>query len=715
MKNRLPLLLLSLASLLLASLAILSCDSANPVAPTGSTLTVTANPTLITLNGTSTITVTGFRPDGNPLNPGTQVNLSSSIGTLGATIVEIQNGRATTTLRPDGRTGAATVTAKLPGGDTEASVEVQIGATDETKPKLLVNANPETINLNQSSTISFQARNADDSNFGQGGRIRLRTTLGTLDDENLVTDADGEAETTLRPGSEVGTATVSATIEESDEATVEVQFGATADTKPSLLLTASPTNIGINQTSTISILVRNADGTTFDGSGNIRLRTTLGTLNREQAPVSNGEASARLTNDEGLSGTARVTATFQSSDEATIDIELEVPILTISATPADISLNEMSMISVRVRNPDGSPVANQAVRLRTTRGSLSSTNPRTDDSGEASAELTATEVGTATVRASVGASDEVTTDVVFGERPEDRPTLTLSANPGQINIEQEATITAQARNADGTPLVGETVSLRSTLGQLQITGDGKTDSAGQVEATLSPEDISGTATIIGSVGSSAEVTQDVTFLRTVLTVNANPAVIDTGETSEITVLVRDERNISLDEGSYDVQLTANLGTLDSTTITTMNGSATTTYRAGSRPGTEQITAFLGNADTGIESITIRDVPAGITLDVAPAEFTPSTAGTTLTLTVRVTNAQGEPLGNEIVSFVVSDGVAGTLTPAGGPVTDSDGLATATLTITETGIPGGVTSFTITAIVRDLESSPSPITVTGGAP
>ncbi len=700
--------------LLLLCACVLGCDSTNPVAPTGSVLTIVANPTQISLNGTSAIVVTGFRPDGNPLNPGTTINLSTTLGVLDVSTIQVADGRAVTTLRPDGRRGMATITATLPTAEAMATVDVQIGDTDETKPTLTISANPTSIGLNQTATVSVLARNADASNFGAGGRVRLRTSLGTLDDEDLVTDSNGEAETTLRPGNQTGTATVTGTIESSDEATVDISFGQTPETRPSLLISANPGNVGINQSSAITILVRNADGTTFTGSGNVRLRTTLGGLSNETPRISSGEASATLTNDTGQSGTATVTATFEASDEATVEIQFEVPILTINAGPDNIALGESSTISVLARNPDGSLVNGATARLRTTLGSLNPTDPQIVN-GEATSTLTAgDQTGNATVTATVGSSEEASVGVEFGARPEDRPTVDVTPNPSQINIEQTSTIRIDASASDGSPLESGTILLSSTLGTLENTSLTLTEgSNGVAETTLfvdSTNPISGTATITASVGSSDSDTADVTILRTVLIVNANPAVVDVGETSEVEVQVRDERNALLTNGTYQILLTANLGTFEESSPMSFAGVASTTYTAGTRPGSDQIEARLGNADPGLAGVTIRDFPATIIFTVDPVSFTPNTAGTDFTLTTRVTNSEGEPLPNEVIGYTVSDSVGATFDPAAGAVTDVQGIGTSTMTIRASGIPDGLTQFTIIAVVRGVESDPVTIRI-----
>ena len=88
-----------------------------------------------------------------------------------------------------------------------------------------------------------------------------------------------------------------------------------------------------------------------------------------------------------------------------------------------------------------------------------------------------------------------------------------------------------------------------------------------------------------------------------------------------------------------------------------------------------------------------------------ASFTPTTEGQNLAISVVVLDAQREPLGNEIVIFMLSNDVNGIFTPAaGGVLTNNNGRATATLRITDADVPAGVTSFEVTATVGDVSDS-----------
>lgn len=117
--------------LLLISAFLLStfyaCDKATPVAPTGAVLTLSASPTDIAANGSSTITVRARRENGSPVNTGTQILLSATLGELSATTVETdETGIAIVTLRGTGRPGESKVIAR--SGPSESNeVTVQIG------------------------------------------------------------------------------------------------------------------------------------------------------------------------------------------------------------------------------------------------------------------------------------------------------------------------------------------------------------------------------------------------------------------------------------------------------------------------------------------------------------------------------------------------------------------------------------------------------------
>ncbi len=336
---------------------VLACDSASPVAPSGTVLSVSANPTRIDLSGDpSRITVTGFKPDGNPLNPGTQVLVSSDIGdlfdaaaagNLVSTIEIAGSGQAVAYLRGDGRPGSATVTATLTtGGEASATAAVQIGETPESQPQLSITASPSTINLEESATITAVARNADSSLFGAGGQVLLRTDLGNLNSSGacngggsasvtVTTDANSEAITTLCAGSQPGTATITGTFGSSEEATAAVTI---ENQKPVLEINANPTNISSAEMSTITVIARDQNNVPLGSGFRIQLLSSFGTLDPAD-PVTNGSSVATSTFSPGGDfGDAVIRAFLGSSDAASVTVFVRGDVERVSFTTIPQSL-----------------------------------------------------------------------------------------------------------------------------------------------------------------------------------------------------------------------------------------------------------------------------------------------------------------------------------------------------------------------------------------
>jgi hypothetical protein len=404
-------------------------------------------------------------------------------------------------------------------------------------------------------------------------------------------------------------------------------------------------------------------------------------------------------------------------------------VLTVTANPSRISLTGQTTITVVGFRPDGNPLSNGTlINLATDLGVLTQTLIEVTGSGRASTTLSGDGTpGMAMVTASLpGSTGEGaasgTAMVQIGETEGTTPALSITVSPSRINIEQTSVISVIARNSDGSRLANGTVSLRASLGRLGSTSL-TTDSNGEATTTLTPEDRSGMVTVTGSVGSSAElvIADAITILQTQVIVEASPSTVDIQDSATVTILVRDQDNVALVAG-YDVDVTASLGTLESPIRTDGSGSGSAVYTAGERAGMDTITALLANSEPGTATITIRDAPAVVSLDVSPTSFTPSTDGTDFQSAVRVSNAQGEPLVNEIVRFtVVQEGndersIAFTLVPAGGPSTDGTGRATAMMTITSnavSGLPVG-TVLLFRALVRDVSSDPVRVTIQGGS-
>jgi adhesin/invasin len=295
----------AISALLVAALTIpaLSCDKATPVAPDGTILTISANPTQIPLNGTSTITVIGRKPDGQPLNPGTEVRFSVDRGTVTPAVATIDNGVATTTFRADGRQGAVMITAATGGTMTMAMTALQVGESAETKPTLIVNVNPDTLSTGGTSTVTITARNADGSPVGAGQEVTLTSTLGSLSPARPRTNANGIATSTFTAGTQPGMVTIRAVLGSSDAQTAMVNILGNL-----LTLSASPTTVVRGETTMISLSALVTTSTT--GAPVSGVRVTF----QSSRGVFGSTGSGIITVTTDANGQARATLTVRPSD-----------------------------------------------------------------------------------------------------------------------------------------------------------------------------------------------------------------------------------------------------------------------------------------------------------------------------------------------------------------------------------------------------------------
>lgn len=284
--------------LLLSLLPALGCDKATPVAPNGTVLTISANPSQVGLNGRSTITVVGRRPDGNPLNPGTEIRLSTDKGSIDSIVTTDDGGRATATFRADGRLGIAKITA-MTGGNIMVTTDVQVGQAEGDRPTVLVSVTPSNLALGSDAMVTVIARNSDGTPAA-GQQVLLTTTLGTLTNDRPRTGNDGRATTTLQSGNREGMATITAVVGSSMPATTMVTIFRDAATTISVQVQPASIQATTGGMITISAFVSNIQGQGVPDAP-VTFQSEIGTLeNNEVVPTGStggtlGQATKKLT------------------------------------------------------------------------------------------------------------------------------------------------------------------------------------------------------------------------------------------------------------------------------------------------------------------------------------------------------------------------------------------------------------------------------------
>lgn len=182
---------------IVAALLILApaCDKATPVAPADGTITISVNPTRIEIDGVATVTALATKMDGTPVNEGTEIFFSTTLGTIDEMVPTDDRGRAVATLRGDGRVGDAEVTATS-GGVASEPLVVKIGSIAES---ITLQANPTRV-PKTGGTVSLVATVRDDLNNPLPDlAVTFRTEAGTLASGGgtIDTNTRGEARDTL--------------------------------------------------------------------------------------------------------------------------------------------------------------------------------------------------------------------------------------------------------------------------------------------------------------------------------------------------------------------------------------------------------------------------------------------------------------------------------------------------------------------------------------
>jgi PKD repeat protein len=184
----------------LAGLVAGACDKATPTAPAGSTLTITASPLEIAASGTASVTVIATRASGGgPVTPGTEIRLSTTLGTIDEVVTTDTSGVARATLRGNGRSGTAKITASS-GAAAPVTIDVKVGATVE---RINLAVSPTSVSVDSNAVINLTATVRDNQGLAlPGAGVLFGAEVGQLDNNGIVTtNANGQATNRLRVSS----------------------------------------------------------------------------------------------------------------------------------------------------------------------------------------------------------------------------------------------------------------------------------------------------------------------------------------------------------------------------------------------------------------------------------------------------------------------------------------------------------------------------------
>ena len=313
--------------LLIATVFVTGCDRMQLLAPTNSSVTVTAPATVLPVGGTTEVTAVVLESAGTPVQNGTTVRFTTTLGRVDPVEVQTRNGMAVTTFYAGDASGTATISARsgAAGGGTSgtgtgtgtgttsgatSSVNILVGAAAVETVTVL--ANPASVSKN-GGTVDVVA-----TVMGAGGRalpgvpVTFSTTAGTLNPPQATTDANGQASTrltttaaatvTASAAGKTGTAAVAVT--DPPAVTISCAIG-TSTTAGCINLVAGQTAAITVQRATTSSPLRSATLDFGDGSAAVNLGT-----------LSSAVTIPHVYNDPG-SYTLTVTATDVNGESVT--------------------------------------------------------------------------------------------------------------------------------------------------------------------------------------------------------------------------------------------------------------------------------------------------------------------------------------------------------------------------------------------------------------
>ena len=560
---------------------------------TGDTVTTLSQRSPATLTASFLSTLDGAA---TPIS-GELVTITTNVGDVSPsnnTALTDVNGDAVFTVSFNGTEGAGSVgvTASLDGVAYTDTLNLQAqdtGAPYEISIQIVNESDVQTNVLSSSQPLTVQAlvRRIDGGLFipvGAGESVQLATTLGSIaGNGSALTNAQGIASFDVTFDGTVGAGSVTASYDSTEGSVTKVsniQAVATA-TGYTLDLVAIPAaGMDANtfaQGAPITLRATLASPTSSVANQAIALNTSVGQVapaNGVTLTDANGVAIFEVAFNDVI-GAGVATATFNPIGGAIgTSVNLEAVVadptagLEVSTFADDGSVTTEfavgSPMTVRVQLTDGVGAAalkaGEIINLSSSIGTLNAASKLTDSNGVATFELRSEGVvgaGTleATYQTDLGLVRAQQTVQSVSTTPY---VITVTSAGGPMTLGQDITLTVNLEQPNGTPAVGEIVTLQSTIGSLNKTS-ALTNGLGDAVFVLSYADQIGAGIVTASFNSGTEVFSNTATVE---------AVVPAGPTVSIATTVGGVASTQFDAAS------------DMTVVVTVAGSADYAVSAG---------------------------------------------------------------------------------------------------------------------------------------
>jgi len=339
-----------------------ACSKVPLTSPTGSTITMTTDRSVLPLNGQAILRAVVIESSGTPVQNGTMVTFAPTLGSVDPVEAKTVNGVATATFNAGGVSGKSAITAFSGGTKTAAATEITIGAA--AAKSIAISATPSSVSQS-GGTVTISALILDESgNPLPGVNVTFSADTGQLSSTSALSDSAGVARTTLQTTS---TSKVTAT---AGTATKDVTVTVTA---------APPVSITAPDTGTEGVPVSITVATTATGSTARQIQSLTVDFGDGSAETRTGvTGSVGFSHTYGRTGGYTITATAidvagntGTASKAITIAGATLPTVSISASPNPVppANNGLTTFTVTA-SATGAPLRNVTVRNMTSGGEV---------------------------------------------------------------------------------------------------------------------------------------------------------------------------------------------------------------------------------------------------------------------------------------------------------------------------------------------------------
>ena len=350
-----------------------ACDKVPLLAPANSTINLSANSLIVPTNGTTGLTAFVTESSGTPVQNGTTVRFTTTLGTVSPPETQTTNGIAVATFQAGASSGIAEIHA-LSGGATGSTtssgstgstttsstnvVKISVGAAAVNT--ITLRANPSSVGPNGGSVELVASVITENGGPVQNVPVTFNADQGTLTVQTVPTDVNGEARTVLTTSQKTSVTATAGTKTSTPAVVVDIRAapGVTITCAPAGGATgASCANVQANpsnNTAAVTFTVTKGTNTSAlrDATIDFGDGTTqgLGNLAGGAAAVSHSYAGPSGSSPRGYTATVRAT-----------DVNNET---TIAST--NVTITPRAPLSVTLAGSVGTGNANKTVTFTAT-------------------------------------------------------------------------------------------------------------------------------------------------------------------------------------------------------------------------------------------------------------------------------------------------------------------------------------------------------------